>query len=224
MIFQNIIFATFIALFHLISLTKVSANKCNFTPRSSTQSSASSESIAPASIVEAQDAVTTEYQQIPHPTNSGELVEVLDSPHGNLISADTSGSLSGSFSGIGSWYQADINRDDTNGRGWCEFDYTDDFPSIAPSLSLMTSGFSDVKDAKRKYCGLEVNVTVQETGKSMLLYILDAFDYPRTSGSVDIMFNPFKELTDYSGYDKNFVKDVDWYLTGNRAEKWTYNR
>ena len=139
--------------------------------------------------------------------------------------------------GIGSWFRANNKQDSTNGNSWCGYPYSDDFHGFAPSLEIMTRGENSVYPNPnwrlygRRFCGLEANVTNLKNGRWTLMYIVDAFDdkwidgmgqnHPK--GSIDIMIESFKDLTDIGNeISKQQVVNVAWYLTGKRSEKYQF--
>ncbi|GAA5983814.1 hypothetical protein JCM10908_005937 [Rhodotorula pacifica] len=134
--------------------------------------------------------------------------------------------LGNNTGGIASWYHAKDPKDSTNGRSWCEFDYNDAVPGFAPSLKTMLASFNqDSVAAKKAFCGLEAKVYSPATGKTVTLYIADAFDdeWVRTPASIDVMYDSFAEVYGSKTDDKNdVVKEVSWQLTGNRNDKYTY--
>jgi len=81
------------------------------------------------------------------------------------------------------------------------------------------------KEDTQKHCGLEAKVTDPTTGKTMLMYIGDAFDdnwipkgYPE---SLDIMLSPFTALHGNPNGNKNTViNPVHWELTGRVNTKY----
>ncbi|KXT05326.1 hypothetical protein AC578_11055 [Pseudocercospora eumusae] len=134
--------------------------------------------------------------------------------------------MKGINTGLGSWYRANNADDNTNGHSWCNYPYNDNDPIFAPCLSAMggaTTG--DVwKENIAKYCGLEARVTDPRTGKSMLLYIGDAFEdkYCEGPGWIDIMIGPFKQLHgDPNGDKNNDINDVQWELTGKKNGRYS---
>ncbi|KAF4967834.1 hypothetical protein FZEAL_10476 [Fusarium zealandicum] len=133
-----------------------------------------------------------------------------------------SGFFSGPQSGIGSWYRATANADDTNGHSWCGYEYSNSDPVFAVSLKEMGGATYDTdptawEEQTRKYCGLEAKVTDPVTGKSKLMYIGDAFDdkWVRSPGSIDIMIDVFSAIHGNPNGDKNDIIDgVEWEFTG----------
>ena len=139
--------------------------------------------------------------------------------------------------GIGSWFRANSKQDSTNGNSWCGYPYSDDFHGFAPSLEIMTRKENSVYPDRnwrvygRQFCGLEANVTNKNNGKWTLMYIVDAFDdkwidgmgqnHPK--GSIDIMIESFKDLTDIGDrISKQQVVNVEWYLTGKRSSRYQF--
>ena len=119
---------------------------------------------------------------------------------------------------IGSFYNTNKSGDDTNGRGWCEFQYNDQMPGFAPSVSAMAGRQQD-------YCGLEALVTDPKTGKKMLMYIVDGFvdQWLRTPRSIDIIYGAYAAIdTDPHGDKNQVIKGVQWELTGRRANEYVY--
>lgn len=79
------------------------------------------------------------------------------------------------------------------------------------------------REDTRKYCGLEARVTDPGTGKSMLMYIGDAFDdkYVRSPASIDIMIDGFSNIHgDPQGNKNNVINPVKWEFTGNINTKY----
>jgi len=131
--------------------------------------------------------------------------------------------------GIGSWFRTDSSQDSTNSRSWCGFAYHDTDPGFAISLDLMGGSQAlygvDTKlwdSSTDKFCGLEAQVTYK--GKSMLMYVIDAFDpkWVRTPYSIDIVQPAFETLWGSQTDNKNDVMNtVSWKLTGRRAVPYT---
>lgn len=68
----------------------------------------------------------------------------------------------------------------------------DSVPGFAPSFATMLASFDqDSVAAKRAFCGLEAEVYSPRTGKTVTLYIADAFDdkWVRTLSSIDVMYD-----------------------------------
>ncbi|MBC7660565.1 MAG: hypothetical protein H7249_12780 [Chitinophagaceae bacterium] len=138
--------------------------------------------------------------------------------------------LSGTLKGLASWYRANASADSTNGTGWCGRPYTNDtkgfappFIKMSPTLATWTSNPEQWKKDTAKWCGLEARVTNPKTGKSELLYIVDAFEptWVRTEFAIDILIGPFISLVGNPNGDKNVVvQDMQWELTGNRKLDW----
>jgi hypothetical protein len=133
--------------------------------------------------------------------------------------------------GIGSWFRANHKSDDTNGNSWCGYPYKDHTPGFAPDLAQMTQNTLAVwrhprwEEFGKEYCGLEAIVRNPETGVQMTLYITDAFDpkWVRNRGAIDIMVNPYLQLTGNAPLDKNkVIRNVEWRLTGNRNPKYAF--
>lgn len=83
--------------------------------------------------------------------------------------------------------------------------------------------------AASEYCGLEAEVTDPASGKTMSLYIIDAFDHKwvRKPGSIDIMIDAWKSLSGRSDlYDSSNTKTVEmqvsWKLTGRKSAQWSF--
>ncbi|KAF5022178.1 hypothetical protein F66182_5765 [Fusarium sp. NRRL 66182] len=139
-----------------------------------------------------------------------------------------SGFFSGAQSGIGSWFRASANADDTNGQSWCGYDYANSDALFAVSLEKLGGARWDTnptawREQTRKHCGLEARVTDPVTGRSKLMYIGDAFDdtWVRSPGSIDIMIDAFSEIHGNPNGNKNdVIKDVRWELTGNVNTKY----
>lgn len=133
--------------------------------------------------------------------------------------------FTGTNSGIGSWYRANSTADSTNGRSWCEFDYTNASPVFAPSVGTMRANFDGDNDAAATaYCGLEAKVTAPD-GTSKIMVIGDGFDdkWVLSPGSIDIMHNSFTTLYgEYTSNKDKVIKGVEWTLTGNRNEKYAF--
>lgn len=130
--------------------------------------------------------------------------------------------------GLGSWYEADSQRDSTNGVGWCGIPYNNNSPGFAPPFKMMSKNLatwssdpSGWKQATKKYCGLEAEVTYK--GRTEKLYILDAFDpaWVKTTYAIDILIKAFEKLWGKNTSNKNDVMNtVTWKLTGRRATKY----
>ncbi|TKA58118.1 hypothetical protein B0A53_00520 [Rhodotorula sp. CCFEE 5036] len=99
----------------------------------------------------------------------------------------------------------------------------DAVPGFAPSLATMLASFDqNSAAAKQAFCGLEAEVYSPRTGKTVTLYIADAFDdkWVRTPSSIDVLFDSFPELYGARTDNKNdVVKEVWWRLTGRRNEQ-----
>jgi len=144
-------------------------------------------------------------------------------------SATVPNNIQNQNSGIGSWFRTDSSQDSTNSRSWCGFPYSDSDPGFAISLDLMGGSQAlfgkDTKlwdSATDKFCGLEAQVSYN--GKSMLMYVIDAFDpqWVRTPFSIDIIQPAFEQLWGSQTNNKNDVmKSVSWKLTGRRAAQYT---
>ncbi|GAA5820766.1 hypothetical protein JCM11251_003149 [Rhodosporidiobolus azoricus] len=154
------------------------------------------------------------------------VTKVADTSSANVLAASgIKGFLGENTNAILSWYDTNLGRDDTNGRGWCEWNYNNDIPGFAPSLKTMLSNFNyDAAAAKTAYCGLEAEVTTSD-GKTATLYIVDAFDdtWVRTPSSLDIIIGAFEKLWGSSTSNKNDVfTGATWKFTGNRRDDYRY--
>ncbi|GAA5830670.1 hypothetical protein JCM11251_002554 [Rhodosporidiobolus azoricus] len=142
-----------------------------------------------------------------------------------LSSAGINSFLGTNTNAILSWYNTNSGTDSTNGRGWCEWNYNNNIPGFAPSLNTMLANFGyDSVKAKEAYCGLEAVVTTAN-GKSMTMYIVDAFDdsWVRTPSSLDLIHGAFNKLWGGSTDNKNDVfTGASWRLTGNRKNEYRY--
>ncbi|KAK4047140.1 hypothetical protein OIV83_005592 [Microbotryomycetes sp. JL201] len=121
---------------------------------------------------------------------------------------------------IASWYKTASTIDDTNGRSWCEFPYSDNTPGFAPSYRTMVHvNFGGRNDAAANaYCGLEAEFFTPD-GRKATLFLVDAFADPwvLTPTSVDIIKNSFPLLYGRTTDDKNdVVQNVSWRFTGRR--------
>ncbi|KWU42025.1 hypothetical protein RHOSPDRAFT_36438 [Rhodotorula sp. JG-1b] len=95
---------------------------------------------------------------------------------------------------IASWYRSNDPRDSTNDD--------DAVPGFAPSLATMLASFDqDSAAAKRAFCGLEAEVYSPRTGKTVTLYIADAFDdkWVRTPSSIDVLHDSCHRATRSKG-------------------------
>jgi hypothetical protein len=144
---------------------------------------------------------------------------------GTVLASSNIQSFLGTNTGIGSWYVANLARDSTNGRSWCEFQYNDDSPVFAPSVGTMRKNFGyDNEAAATAYCGLEAIVTTAD-GKSQKMVIGDGFDdtWVLSPGSIDIMAGYWSKLSGKAATNKNDVlKGVTWTLTGTRTDKYKF--
>ena len=73
----------------------------------------------------------------------------------------------------------------------------DAVPGFAPSLATMLASFDqDSAAAKRAFCGLEAEVYSPRTGKTVTLYIADAFDdkWVRTPSSIDVLHDSVRSV------------------------------
>ncbi|KAF2031329.1 hypothetical protein EK21DRAFT_63471 [Setomelanomma holmii] len=139
--------------------------------------------------------------------------------------------FSGPQSGIGSWYRASANQDSTNGKSYCMYQISGQWRAhtdLQKSLKAMGGATYNTdaaawKAATKKYCGLETTVKDPKTGKSMLMYIGDAFDdkYVLSPASIDIMTDAFSNIHGNPNGDKNeVIKGVEWQLTGRVNTKY----
>ncbi|GAA5820187.1 hypothetical protein JCM3770_004814 [Rhodotorula araucariae] len=145
----------------------------------------------------------------------------------NALTSSAVGKFLGTNTGaIASWFRTNSAQDSTNGNSWCYYPYKDTTPGFAISLNTMLADANgDATLARQKYCGLEAIVTTPE-GKSVTLYVTDAFDdtWVRTPTSIDVVYNAFGNLLGYTTDDKNTViNNVSWRFTGNRNEQYKYN-
>ncbi|KAI8912059.1 hypothetical protein DFJ77DRAFT_502117 [Powellomyces hirtus] len=133
--------------------------------------------------------------------------------------------------GIGSWFRASSKQDSTNGKSWCGYPYKDYTPGFAPDILQMTGGVHAVyphpkwAPSAQKYCGLEAIVKNPVNGKTMKLYIVDAFDhqYVKSPGSIDVMIKAWEQLWGGKADSKlKVMKDLQWTLTGNRNPKYAF--
>lgn len=91
---------------------------------------------------------------------------------------------------IASWFKTNSPEDNTNGHSWCWYPYSDSTPGFAPSLSTMLNAAGgDETAAREMWCGREAVVKTSD-GKSVTLYITDAFDdtWVRTPNSIDVVY------------------------------------
>jgi hypothetical protein len=163
-------------------------------------------------------------------TNEPVTVTTTDTPQKNQTFIDEYAPFTGVNIGIGSFFSADLASDSTNGNSWCGFPYKDHTNGFSPSLKRMTEGTGAVyghpnwEKYIKKWCGLEALVFNPETGKSMLMFIIDAFDdkWVRSPGSIDIMKDSYLYLTDSAPLNKQkVIHDVKWELTGNRNNQYS---
>ncbi|BGP16725.1 hypothetical protein JCM10213_009143 [Rhodosporidiobolus nylandii] len=155
-----------------------------------------------------------------------ESTKVADTSSASVLAASNiQGFLGSNDNAILSWYNTNSGQDSTNGHSWCGFPYDNNVPGFAPSLSTMMKNFNyDYEKAATAYCGLEAIVTTAD-GKSMTLYIADAFDdtWVRTPSSLDLIHGAFNELWGSSTDNKNDVfKGASWKLTGARNDKYRF--
>ncbi|GAA6043484.1 hypothetical protein JCM8097_000735 [Rhodosporidiobolus ruineniae] len=164
-----------------------------------------------------------------------------------LAASNIQGFLGENTNAILSWYNTNSGQDSTNGNSWCGFPYDNSVPGFAPSLKTMLNNFGgDYEKAATAYCGLEaeenfsgrlspsarvlicflslVQVTTPD-GKTVTLYIADAFDdtWVLTPSSLDIIHGSFESL--YGSYTDNkndVVKNAKWSFTGNRNDKYKF--
>lgn len=130
--------------------------------------------------------------------------------------------------GVGSWYRASAGADATNGKSWCGYTYYNSDPVFAVSLKKMggatyNSNPTAWRQQTAQHCGLEAKVTDPKTGKSMLMYIGDAFDdrWVLSPSSIDIMIDAFSSIHGNPNGNKNdVIKDVQWELTGRINTKY----
>ncbi|BGP48663.1 hypothetical protein JCM10450v2_004539 [Rhodotorula kratochvilovae] len=124
-----------------------------------------------------------------------------------------------------SWYNTNSGQDSTNGNSWCGFPYDNNVPGFAPSLkTMLASTGGDYEAAAKMYCGLEAVVTTPE-GKTMTLYLADAFDdtWVLTPSSIDIIHGAFTTLFgSYTDNKNDVVKNANWKFTGNRNDKYKF--
>ncbi|BGP37118.1 hypothetical protein JCM10450v2_001026 [Rhodotorula kratochvilovae] len=144
----------------------------------------------------------------------------------NALTSSGVGKFLGTNTGaIASWFRTNSAQDSTNGNSWCYYPYKDTTPGFAISLNTMMADANwDATAARKKYCGLEAIITTPE-GKSITLYVTDAFDdtWVRTPTSIDVVYNAFGRLLGYTTNDKNTViQNVSWKFTGNRNEQYKY--
>ncbi|GAA5996996.1 uncharacterized protein JCM10292_006138 [Rhodotorula paludigena] len=154
------------------------------------------------------------------------LAASSSSSSGAVAAAGVSKFLGTNTGAIASWFHTNSAQDSTNGHSWCYFPYNDNTPGFAISLNTMMSDAGwDATKAREMYCGLEAVVTTP-SGKSLTLYVTDAFDdtWVRTPTSIDVVFNAFGRLLGYTTEDKNTViQNVSWRFTGNRNNRYKYN-
>jgi len=134
----------------------------------------------------------------------------------------------GKKTGMASWFQANIPRDRTNGIGWCGKPYNDHTLGFAPPMKLLSPSFAtwysnpeQWKKDTAKWCGLEARVTNPQNGKSMLLYIVDAFEpkFVKTEYAIDVLLGPYSQLAGDPKGDKNkVIMNMQWELTGKRIK------
>ncbi|BGP48701.1 hypothetical protein JCM10450v2_004577 [Rhodotorula kratochvilovae] len=181
----------------------------------STRSSSASASSSASSGDDFPSASTSSSTAAPSSTSDGDPTEVDQS---TLKAQGISTFLGNNTGGIASWYHTDSGTDSTND------DYT--VPGLAPSLATMLSSFSqDAAAAKTAFCGLAAEVYSPKTGKTVTLYIADAFDdtWVRTPASIDVIYGSFELLFGETTDNKDdVVKECWWQLTGEREDKYTY--
>lgn len=145
-------------------------------------------------------------------------------------SASSLGSITGfqgTNTGIGSWFQTDSTRDDTDGTSWCQLKYQDTWMGFAPDVQTMLDNFgSSGNEAQKAYCGREAKFTDPTNGNTALGYIVDGFatEWVRTPGSVDMTVALFTAL--YGSFDDNkdtVIQNLQWEFTGNVNEAYTFN-
>ncbi|GAA5967574.1 hypothetical protein JCM11641_005701 [Rhodosporidiobolus odoratus] len=154
---------------------------------------------------------------------SAQTTKVADTSSLSVLAASgIKGFLGDNGNAILSWYNTNAGQDSTNG---CGFPYDNNVPGFAPSLKTMMSNFGyDYERAATAYCGLEAVVSTPD-GKSMTLYIADAFDdtWVRTPASLDIIKGSFSSLFGKSTDNKNdVVTGATWKLTGKRNSKYAF--
>ncbi|CAK9189252.1 unnamed protein product [Sphagnum troendelagicum] len=135
---------------------------------------------------------------------------------------------------IGSWFQTDIARDNTNGCSWCNRPYNDDMLGFAPCLSRMAQTTKDVKwegegaasseEWKRignKYCGRKATLRNPGNGRTVQAYISDAFEarYCKHPNDLDLQISTFEAL----GGPRSAIAnaDKDWVFMGDNSLEWT---
>ena len=76
----------------------------------------------------------------------------------------------------------------------------------------------------REYCGMEALVRYPKTNKTLKMYVGDAFDpkWVKTPGSIDIIVESFKYLTNDAPLRKNVIFGIEWEFTGNKSAKYSY--
>lgn len=157
----------------------------------------------------------------------GEPVDINDLIADDSFNQITPQSLFGvTLTGLASWYRANNSQDSTNGVGWCGKEYTDATPAFAPPFKILSPTLATWQSNPKQWeidtatwCGLEAKVTDPNTGKSMLLYIYDAFDpaWVRTEYAIDVMVDAFSQLNGNPNGNKDIVvQNMQWELTGNR--------
>ncbi|KAK4048100.1 hypothetical protein OIV83_004970 [Microbotryomycetes sp. JL201] len=124
-----------------------------------------------------------------------------------------------------SWFRTNNPADYTNGNSWCYRKYGDyNIAAVPVGRMLANFGYSN-SAAGRAYCGLEIEVVVPSTGKSMTMIVGDGFDdtWVRTPAALDITTDAFWYLFGRETWNKNDVLWGNWRFTGRRDNSYVFN-
>ncbi|KAK4055437.1 hypothetical protein OIO90_003275 [Microbotryomycetes sp. JL221] len=124
-----------------------------------------------------------------------------------------------------SWFRTNNPADYTNGNSWCYRKYGD-YNIAAIPVGRMLANFGNSNSAAgRAYCGLEVEVTVPSTGKTMTMIVGDGFDdtWVKTPAALDITTDAFWYLFGRQTWNKNDVLIGNWRFTGRRDDSYVFN-
>lgn len=203
------------------------------TPTASSGMQTTGGSVSDASVTMSADASSSTYEPSSGSTSgnasdSSSSGNSSGSSGGTGTSASSLGAITGfqgTNTGIGSWFQTDSTRDDTDGTSWCQLKYQDSWMGFAPSVQTMLANFgNDYNKATSAYCGREAKATNPSNGKTALIYIVDGFaqQWVKTPGSIDLTVAAFTALYGSSTTNKDIViQNLQWELTGNVNEAYT---